>query len=117
MENGFRWRSSCRIPYKRSSGVPSEDMMKRLGFLLLLASAAPAWAQDYEAAGKHFATAQELYGKGKFVQAAAEYQAAYDITKDPILMFNVAEAFEKGKEWNNAVKAYRRYIAEAPTAA
>src|SRR5262245_51745064 len=91
--------------------------MKGLGFLLVLAVAAPAWAQDFEAAGKHFAQAQELYGKGKYAQAATEFQAAYDITKDPLLLFNMGEAYEKAKDWNNAVKSFRRYIVEAPAAA
>jgi hypothetical protein len=83
---------------------------------LIVACAAPALAQDYEAAGRHFAQAQEAFAKGQFNRAADEFEAAYAITKDAVLLFNIGESYEKAGNARGAVRYYRKYVAEQPQA-
>jgi hypothetical protein len=69
-------------------------------------------AQDYDAAGRHFASGQERFAQKKFHTAAMEFQAAYDITKDPVLLYNVGESWQKAGEAQRAIDAFRAYLKE-----
>jgi hypothetical protein len=84
--------------------------------LTLLLLPALAYAQDFEAAAKHFASAQEEFGKKHYKMAATEFQAAYDITQDPILLYNVGEAWQKAGDGKKAVGSYRAYLKAQPAA-
>ena len=75
-----------------------------------------AGAQDFAAAGQHFSSAQELFAQGKFAAAAAEFQAAYDITRDPALLLNIGESWQRASEGKKAVAAYRAFVAASPQA-
>src|SRR5262249_9168885 len=92
--------------------------MTRLAFcaLALVALTATAFAQDFEAAGKHFSAAQEAFGARHFKTAATEFQAAYQITKDPVLLYNVGESWEKAGDGHQAVANYKAYLKEQPAA-
>ncbi|MSP59931.1 MAG: hypothetical protein EXR72_06250 [Myxococcales bacterium] len=79
--------------------------------------AAPALAQDYEAAGRHFTAGQEAFSRGQYNRAADEFEAAYQITKDPVLLYNIGEANERGGNGRAAVRSYRGYLTDAPQAA
>jgi hypothetical protein len=81
-----------------------------------LGVAATARAQDFDAAQKYFRSAQEAFGKHQYRTAAVEFQAAYDITKDPVLLYNVGEAWQKGGEGRKAVASYKAYLKASPTA-
>ena len=83
---------------------------------LALGLAASARAQDYDTAGKHFADGQERYATKRFHTAALEFQAAYNITKDPVLLYNVGESWQKAGDTKRSVLAYRAYLKERPTA-
>ena len=48
--------------------------------------------------------------------AAKEYQAAYDITKDPRVFFNIARAYEKSGDAKTALVYYHRYVDEVKNA-
>ena len=84
---------------------------------LLLAVAGAAHAQDKVAAGKRFSAGQQAFTKGDYARAAAEFQASYDISKDPVVLENIGESWDKAGDPGKAVDAYRRYVAEVPRAA
>ena len=48
--------------------------------------------------------------------AAKEFQAAYDITRDPALLLNIGESWQRASEGKKAVAAYRAFVAESPQA-
>ena len=79
--------------------------------------AAVAHAQDFEAAGKHFSAAQEAFGARKFKTAASEFEAAYAISKDPVLLFNIGESYEKAGDGAKAVTSFKQYLKDQPQAA
>ena len=81
-----------------------------------LSFTATAHAQDYDAAGKHYAAGQELSAAKRYHTAALHYQAAYEITKDPVLLFSAGEAWQHAGEREHAIAAYRQYLKEKPTA-
>src|SRR5690349_18581392 len=81
-----------------------------------LALCATAQAQDFEAAGKHFSAAQEAFGAKHFKTAATEFEAAYGITKDPVLLYNIGESWEKAGDGHKAVTNYKAYLKEQPNA-
>jgi hypothetical protein len=84
--------------------------------MVLVGLCATAWAQDFEAAGKHFSAAQDAFGARHYKTAATEFEAAYAITKDPVLLYNVAESWEKAGDGHQAVANYKAYLKEQPTA-
>jgi hypothetical protein len=53
---------------------------------------------------------------GRFADAARDYSAAYDITKDPVLFFKIGTANEKAGKCDVAVGYYQRYLKEASPA-
>jgi hypothetical protein len=92
--------------------------MRFLSFVTLWVSllAMPAWAQDFEAAARHFSAAQDAFGKQHFHDAAAEFEHAYEITKDPVLLYNIGEAWQKAGQGKKAVASYKAYLKANPTA-
>lgn len=90
-----------------------------LGLALLLGgivSPRTARCQDFAAAGAHFAAAQDAFAQGQFKQAAAEYQAAYDITRDPALLSSIGESYQRASDYRRAAENYRAYLKEVPQA-
>src|SRR5438552_14407485 len=84
---------------------------------LSLGAARVGHAQNFQAAAKHFTEAQTAFKTGHFHTAADGFKAAYDITRDPVLLFNIGESYEKAHLWSKAVQYYRQYVAESPRAA
>ena len=89
-----------------------------LAILLLgtVLRARQAAAQDFDSAGRHFANGQERYAQKRFHTAALEFQAAYDITRDPVLLYNVGDAWQRAGQASRAVAAYRAYLVARPAA-
>jgi hypothetical protein len=76
-----------------------------------------AQAQDFEAAGKHFSAAQEAFGARHYRSAASEFEAAYGITKDPVLLYNIGESWEKAGDGRKAVASFKQYLKDQANAA
>jgi hypothetical protein len=80
-------------------------------------AASVAWGQDFEAAGKHFAAAKRAFELHLYSSAALEFQRAYNIAKDPVLLYNVGESSQRAGDGRGAVEAYRAYLKAVPNAA
>jgi hypothetical protein len=91
-------------------------MRNLIGAFFLLFFASAAGAQDFAAAERHFAAAQEAFAARHFSLSAVEFQSAYDITQDPVLLYNVGESWEKAGEGKKAVAAFTAYLAAMPDA-
>ena len=87
-----------------------------LALVLLAAGAAGAQprAGSTAEAEKRFQQAEALYKRGEYLAAAAEYQAAYDLSGLPGLLYNVAQSYRLGGEKEKAVAAYRLFLEKAP---
>src|SRR5688572_8383910 len=76
----------------------------------------PVWAQDTpvpDAAKEHHAKAKELYGKGDFEGAIAEWKQAYEQAQLPGYLFNMARAYEQAGRIDEAIRHYQRYLQAA----
>jgi len=94
--------------------------------LFIVALAAPIRARaeegakpDYAAAKKHFKSGQQALQGERYGEAVVEFRKAYEITKDGLVMGQVAEAFAKAGDFENAlaaIKVYRESLAEGERA-
>ncbi|HWO19531.1 MAG TPA: hypothetical protein VNO30_12175 [Kofleriaceae bacterium] len=95
----------------------------RRGVLVLaltLAFANPASAQPPERSHEAYARGEAQYQAGDFLAAAASFEQAFALERDPSILFNVAQAYRFGKACAKAAGAYRRFLAavsDAPNAA
>jgi tetratricopeptide (TPR) repeat protein len=88
-----------------------------LGTVVATERAATAQAKpDFEAAKKHYKNAKDAEKRGDYDTAIAEFAAAYDITKDPKILYSIGRAYESSGNKDAAVVYYRRYITEAKDA-
>jgi hypothetical protein len=73
--------------------------------------AAPA-RPDFKRAAELYKAAEAAMAGGDHASAARDYQAAYDITSDPVLFYKIAGAHEKAGRCDLAAPLLRRYLAE-----
>jgi hypothetical protein len=94
---------------------------------LPLVAAPPALAQSSEdsasqdgdtenEARKHFRLGRAYYDSGEFVQAAEQFQKAYDISGRSELLYNLYLAWNDAGRINEAIDALERYLDEVPNA-
>jgi tetratricopeptide (TPR) repeat protein len=89
--------------------------------LALLALPAPARAQEPDdkarsTARAHFARGNSFFDLGRYDEAIAEYEAAYQAKNDPALLYNIAQAHRLGGHAPAALRLYKAYLARRPDA-
>jgi hypothetical protein len=78
------------------------------GALLL---AAPAWAADDVAAARaHYARGTRAYNLGKYLEAAREFELAYQAKDAPELLYNLGQAYREAGEHARAITVYRSFL-------
>jgi tetratricopeptide (TPR) repeat protein len=83
--------------------------------LLMLALAGFAGAkEDVSAAREHYRNGTKLFDLGKYLEAAKEYEAAYQGKDDPSLLFNIGQAYRLGGEKEAALRAYKSFLRRSP---
>src|SRR6187401_2369711 len=75
------------------------------------AHAADAGA-DVELAKAHFATGQIYYERGRFPDAAREFEEAYRLSGKAALLYNMGNAYDGSSDAARALTAYRRFLAQ-----
>jgi hypothetical protein len=81
--------------------------------LLLYTSVAAADDADLAKAADRYKAAEQAMTDGRYADAARDYGAAYDISKDPVLFFKIGSANEKAGKCDVAVIYFRRYLDDA----
>ena len=61
-----------------------------------------------------FEQGQAAFAKDDFATAAAKWKESYALSKEPELLFNIAQAIRLNGECEEALATYRRYVAKAP---
>lgn len=72
-----------------------------------------AKTQEAEAAAER---GKELYREGKFVEALLEFKRAYELKPTAALSYNMARSYEQLSQWDEAIKAYERFMTESTSA-
>jgi len=84
----------------------------------LLLAPASAYAQDGAAQARvHYQNGKDLFGKGDFKAAIAEFAAADSLASSPILEFNIALCYEKLDDKAEALRRYKLFLEKMPSAA
>ncbi len=95
------------------------SILQRSAVIALLV-AAPATASADEdtqtRANELFSRGQVRYEAGDFRQAISLFDEAYQLVRDPVYLFNIAQAYRKVFDCVPAVKYFERYLAEATDA-
>jgi len=73
----------------------------------------PAQKQEVR---QHYEKASRAYDVQKFQEAIEEYQKTYEISGDPAMLFNVAQAYRLNGQPQESIYYYRRYLERSPTA-
>jgi tetratricopeptide (TPR) repeat protein len=71
---------------------------------------------DPKAAGRHYRKGTTEYNIGHFENAIAEFEKAYAISPQPILLYNIAQSHRQLGNHERALFFYRRYLEGAPNA-
>jgi iron complex outermembrane receptor protein len=79
----------------------------------------PAARADLPAAKRseakaHFEAGQRAFDVGKFDEAAKEFVATYEMIGDPLLLYNIAQAYRLGEKPKEALFFYKRYVSRVP---
>lgn len=86
--------------------------------LWLCAPTGVASAQDQGArarAAEHYQRGVGHFRAKRYAQALDEYRAAYDLTGNPLLLFNIGLAHRANDDTAEALAAFRGFLAETPT--
>jgi tetratricopeptide (TPR) repeat protein len=80
---------------------------------------APARANgddNVRVAMEHFKRGKRAYDLGHFLEAAAEYEKAYEAKESPALLYNLGQAYRGAGAHGKALNAYRAYLRNEPDA-
>jgi tetratricopeptide (TPR) repeat protein len=65
-------------------------------------------------AKRAFAEGTQAYDEGDFETALARFRRAYDLTKSPDLLYNIATVSDRMRRDEEALEAYEGYLSERP---
>src|SRR5205809_218829 len=80
-----------------------------LALAAALAGAPAARASDTDDARAFYARAQELVARGRYVDAVAEYQRGYALTREPRFLLAMAGAYRTSGDLPRSRDYYRRF--------
>jgi tetratricopeptide (TPR) repeat protein len=99
-------------------------VIRLLTLASLLALSSPALAQPkkpdaaaIKKANGHFKLGQEFFKSGQWDRAITEYQAALDLTGEPLMVFNIALAHDRAGRPEQALDGYLKYLDAVPDGA
>jgi tetratricopeptide (TPR) repeat protein len=75
----------------------------------------PLSAQEQEAKAL-FEESTKLYARGSYAEAAQRLERAYELSGRAVLLFNLANAYERKGDFERAAARLRRYLPNAPAA-
>jgi tetratricopeptide (TPR) repeat protein len=71
---------------------------------------------DHEAFDHHYNAAMDAYHRADYAKAIAEWESAYEVDSQPLLVFNIAQAYRKAGHLDEALQRYRKYLELDPSA-
>ncbi len=76
-------------------------------------SAAPS-ADDRKKARERYDAGVRKFDVGRFDEAAADFEAAYQLTGAPEILYNMATTYRAAKKYDKALLMYRAYLRKVP---
>jgi hypothetical protein len=78
----------------------------------LLGAPAPAAGAEREAKAL-YDQAEADYRAGRYREAIERFDRAYQLVGDPVLLFNIAQAHRRRRDWTRAIDYYERFLERA----
>ena len=69
-------------------------------------------AGEAKEADRHFKSGVALFKEGKYSEALAEFERAYEISPHPLVLYNIAGCHRELSHYGEAVKFYERFLDE-----
>jgi PEGA domain/Tetratricopeptide repeat len=90
-------------------------VVSSLAFVLAVPAvrAAPKPSSAQKQADRHFKSGVALFKEGKFKEALAEFERAYEIAPHPLVLYNIAGCHRELSSYGEAIRFYERFLAEA----
>ncbi len=73
-------------------------------------------SDDTQSAKEHYKRGTTLYDLGKYDEAIVEFQQAYELKDDPVLLYNIAQSFRLANKYQDALRFYKTYLRKSPRA-
>lgn len=90
-------------------------LLAALAAALLATGAAIPSARADEAEGRRrFQKGSELYDKGRYLEAAREFEAGYGSAPKPRFLLNIGHAYRRANELQRAKDAYQQFLRAEP---
>jgi len=64
----------------------------------------------------HYERATRAYDLNKYPEAIDEYQKVYEIDGDPVMLYNIGQAYRLNDQPQESIHFYRRYLQRSPEA-
>lgn len=77
----------------------------------------PVLAEDEAAGRRHWDRGQELYKLGRYLEAAREFEAGYQVAPRSNFLLNVGHSYRRAQELRRAKTAYETFLKIDPTSA
>ncbi len=81
-----------------------------------MAQGAPSQEQ-LDAAKKAFGEGKAAHDAGKLPEAIEKFKESYRLSRNPVLLYNIALSLDENKQTDNALFYYRKFLSDAPAAA
>ncbi|MBL8601733.1 MAG: tetratricopeptide repeat protein [Myxococcales bacterium] len=81
-----------------------------------LAEAQALDAESDQIARERYNAGREAYGRGDFSTAASNFERAYALSRRPMLLYHIGNAYNNLHRWEQARSSYRRYLDAVPQA-
>lgn len=91
-------------------------LLVSLASVLFLTTPALAQQGSPEKAAKIFGEAEAHYKRHEYEKALSGYQQAYELSKEPVLLFNIAQCYRLLARYDEAIASYRAYLEAVPGA-
>jgi tetratricopeptide (TPR) repeat protein len=73
-------------------------------------------SDDPDIARAHFRTGEMYYAKGRFLDAAREFEQAFQLSNRTQLLHYAAKSYDAGEDFARALRTYRRFLEKSPAA-
>jgi tetratricopeptide (TPR) repeat protein len=111
----FALLAGCYEPsaLRREHTTIPDDAGARLAAATLAPAKGPTKEQLFT---QHYDAALAFYQQARYPEAIAEFEVAYGIDAQPLLLFNIGQAYRKGGRPAEALAKYREYLDKDPSA-
>lgn len=71
-------------------------------------------ADQLDAAKKAFGEGKAAHDAGKLPEAIEKFKESYRLSRNPVLLYNIALTLDENKQTDNALFYYRKFLSDAP---